>query len=380
MQTVSDGFLDALQGSVAPQLQVDAWYDGEIVASNLNVTTASLVVDGSRTLVGTVSVVVTDPDGEIIPSNSDDPLAPFGSELHVRQGIRTGSAGVEWFSLGWYRIEESDPDETWAAYYDRTRPSRDPQWVPRGVDVSVQAVDRMARLDDARFLAPESPASLASVQAEITRLARDLVPIAPLSGFADAPIPASIAYQTSRVQALQDLAGVLDKVVRINPNGALTLAPRSPSGSAVWTVEIGRNGTIVGWNRKLSRSQLYNGVVSSGTTEEGVAVQAVEIEPDGPLRWGGPFGQVPYGHSSPLITSEVAAQSDAFTRLNRLIRERVVPITVSCVTNPALEVDDMVELKLPDSTLTGPVASITRDLIGAVMSMTVMVPSTQLWG
>jgi hypothetical protein len=380
VQTVGDGYLDSLQGSVAPELKVDAWYDGEIVYEGLNITSASVTQDGSRTIVSTASVVATDTDGQIIPSKWSDPLAPFGSELHIRQGIRTGGQGVEWVSLGWYRIEESDPDETWAAYYNRTHLSQEPQWVPRGVDVTVQAVDRMARLDDARFLAPESPLSLASVQAEIVRLARDHVPIANLSGFSDAPIPASVAYQTSRVQALQDLASVLDKVVRINPNGALTLAPRSPSGNAVWTVEIGRTGTITGFNRKLTRSQLYNGVISAGTTEEGVAVQAVETEPDGPLRWAGPFGQVPYGHSSPLINTEEAAQSDALTRLNRLIRERVVPITVSCITNPALEIDDIVALKLPDASLSGPVASISRDLTAAVMAMTVMVPRSQLWG
>jgi hypothetical protein len=380
VQTVGDGFLDALQGSFAPELKVDAWYDGQIVAESISVSSASLEMDGSRTIVGNVSLVATDPDGALIPTGWDSPLAPFGSELQIRQGIRTGSAGVEWVSLGWYRIEESDPDESWSAYYDRTSPSRAPKWIPRGVDVTVQAVDRMARLDDARFLAPEAPPSLTSVRTEIVRLARELIPIADLTGFADGAIPASVAYQTSRVQALQDLAGVLDMVVRVNPFGALTLAPKSPSGNAVWTVEIGRNGTITGWKRKLTRSQLYNGVVSSGTTDDGVAVQAVATERTGPLRWDGPFGRVPYGHSSPLITSELAAQSDADTRLDSLIRERVVPITVSCVSNPALEIDDVVSLALPDSTLTGPVVYISRDLTAAVMAMTVMVPSTQLWG
>lgn len=380
MQPVSDGFLDSLQGSLTPELRIDAWYDGELVKENLAINAAALTMDGTRTIVGSGTVVATDPDGELIPTSFDSPLAPFGSELQIRQGIRTGSAGVEWLSLGWYRIMDSDPDESWAAYYDRTHPSRAPKWVPRGVDVTVQAADRMVRLDNARFLAPEAPLSLTSVRDEIVRLARELIPLADLAGFADAAIPASVAYQTSRVQALQDLAGVLDMVVRVNPHGALTLAPKSPSGSAVWTVEIGRTGTIVGWNRKLTSDGLYNGVVSSGTTEDGVAVQAVATEKDGPLRWDGPFGRVPYGHSSPLITSAVAAQADADTRLDRLIRERVSPITVSCVSNPALEIDDVVTLQLPDTSLTGPVVSITRDLTDAVMTMTVMVPSTQLWG
>lgn len=380
MQSVSDGFLDALQGSLTPELRIDAWYNGELVKENLAINSAALTMDGTRTIVGSGTIVATDPDGELIPTSFDSPLAPFGSELQIRQGIRTGSAGVEWLSLGWFRIMDSDPDESWSAYYDRTHPARAPKWVPRGVDVTVQAADRMVRLDNARFLAPEAPASLTSVRTEIVRLARELIPVAELTAFADAAIPASVAYQTSRVQALQDLAGVLDMVVRVNPHGALTLAPKSPSGTAVWTVQIGRTGTIVGWNRKLTSDGLYNAVVASGTTEDGVAVQAVATEKDGPLRWDGPFGRVPYGHSSPLITTEVAAQADANTRLDRLIRERVSPITVSCVSNPALEIDDVVTLELPDTSLTGPVVSIARDLTEAVMTMTVMVPSTQLWG
>lgn len=297
----------------------------------------------------------------------------------MRHGLNTAN-GTEWVSLGWFRIDTSDPKENWVAYTDPTNPRVAPRWVQRGTKVSVQGSDRMARLDDARFLAPETPESLASVITEVKRLARDIVPIADLSGFSDAPIPASLAYQTSRVQAIQDLADVLDLVARINPDGLLTLAPKSPTGDAVWTVEVGSQGQIVDWGRKLDRAKIYNAVVSSGTTSEGVPVQGIALEEEGPFRWGGPFGRVPFGHSSPLINSEAAAQADAATRLERLASERVVPITVSCVMNAALELDDIAGVALPDITLTGPVVALSRPLLSAVMEMTLMVPRSQLWG
>lgn len=379
MQTVSRSVLDAMEGSFTPLLQVDAWYDGELVYPNLPVVGGSVTQDSGRAIHGALSLTVRDADGALIPTSYDAALAPFGSELQVRCGLQTGAGLAGYVSLGWYRIDSSDPDETWDAYY-RGVLTAEPTWVPRAVEVGVEASDRMSRIDEARFLAPEAPASLSSVVAEIKRLARDHVPIADLTGITDAPIPASIAYQTSRTQAIQDLADVIGMVARMSPNGALALYPKVPSGDPVWTVEVGRTGQIIGWQRKFDRGSLYNGVISSGTTPEGVAVQGVATEDEGPLRWGGPFGRVPYGHSSPLITSQAAAEADAYTRLDRLIRERVVQITVQCVANPALELEDLVAIALPDRTMTGVVTSITWPLPATLMTIEVSVPRSQIWG
>jgi hypothetical protein len=368
-----------MEGSFVPLVQVDAWYDGELVYPNLPVTGGSVTRDAARAIHGALSLTVRDTDGTLIPTSYNAPLAPFGSELQVRCGLRTGAGTAGYVSLGWYRIDSSDPDESWDAYY-RGRLATDPTWVARAVQVDVQASDRMSRIDEARFLAPEAPESLSSVVEEIKRLARDHVPIADLSAVDDSPIPASIAYQTSRTQAIQDLADVIGMVARINPNGALSLYPKVPSGDPVWTVTVGRNGQIVGWQRKLDRSSIYNAVISGGTTPEGVAVQGVVTEDSGPLRWGGPFGRVPYGHSSPLITSQEVAEADAYTRLQRLVSERVVPITVQCVANPALELDDLVAIALPDRTMTGTVTSITWPIPATLMTMVVTVPGSQVWG
>lgn len=379
MQTTSDGYLKALKGSFTSSAQVDCWYDGELVYSAVPLVEAKVSNDISRLIHASASVVAADPDGKLTPSSWGAPLAPFGSELHLRHGLNTG-AGTEWVSLGWYRIDTSDPKENWVAYVNQANPRAEPQWVQRGMKVSVQGSDRLARLDDARFLSPEAPESLASVIGEIRRLARDIVPIADLTGFTDAPIPASLAYQTSRVSAIQDLADVLDLSARIDPNGLLTLVPKSPTGDAVWTVEVGTQGQVTDWGRKLDRAKIYNAVVSTGTTAEGLAVQGIALEEEGPFRWGGPFGRVPFGHSSPLLKTEEAARADAATRLERLARERVVPIAVNCVMNAALELDDIVSVVLPDATLTGPVVSLERSLLSRDMTMTLMVPRSQLWG
>lgn len=380
MQTVSATFLQALKGSYIPTLRVDAWYGGELVLADVPVVSGSVTVDRTRTIQGSMSLVAASSDGSLVPSSYGSPLAPYGSVLNVRSGIKAGPVAGESVSLGWYRIDSSDPAEWWKPYRPDGDLTRAPKMVCRGTQVTVQGSDRMAMLDDARFLVPEAPASLTSTLDEIKRLARTLVPVADLSAIADAAIPASVAYQTSRTQALQDLADVVDCWVRMDPNGALTLRSQTPSDTPVWTIEIGDQGTIIDWGRKLDRSNIYNGVISTGNTSDGVPVQGMALERVGPLGWDGPFGRVPFAHSSPLLTTNAAAQADAETRLARLVQERVVPISVTATANPALEIDDTVKLVLPDKTLTGQISSVAWPLPATSMTLVVMVPRAQVWG
>jgi hypothetical protein len=173
---------------------------------------------------------------------------------------------------------------------------------------------------------------------------------------------------------------VIGQWVRMSPDGTLTLRPQVASETPVWSVAIGEQGTITDWGRKLDRSTLYNAVISTGNSSGGVPAQGIAVETSGPLRWDGPFGRVPYAYNSPLLATTTAAEDDAETRLARMIRERVAPISVTCTANPALELDDVVELRLPTQTLVGQVSSITWTLPGTVMTMVVLVPRSQIWG
>lgn len=380
MQEASQDYLDAGGGSSRPVAVADSWYDGELIAEDLPIISGSITLDSSRAIHGAGNLVIGSPDGTFVPRGWNAPLAPFGSEIQVRCGLQAAVGSTELFSLGWYRLETSKPDEWWGSYPHPTDPDAPPLWVCKGVKVTTDASDHMSYVDRYKFLAPEAPASLTSVLTEIRRLARDTVPIADWTGIGDAPIPATISYQSSRLQAIQDLADVLGRVARMDPDGALMLYPKTSTGPAVWTVEVGPNtGKIMNWDRPLTSAGLYNAVVSSGATPEGIPVQGIVVEAGGPLRWGGPFGRVPYLYSSPLITSQAAADADAETRLSRLIRERVVPVVVRTAPNFALLLDDVVELALPDSTLTGPVSTITWPVPQGPMQMTVMVPADQLW-
>lgn len=375
MQDVNDDLIEAFSGSHIPTVKVDAWYDGILVLEGVNLNSGSVTVDGTRTIAGSLNLTSVSEDGSLVPDRWDAPLSPFGPQLHVRVGVGAGAGSADMVSLGWYRIDSATPQE----YYAEYRTNAGAEWVCRGMQVDTQGSDRMSLVDDDRFLSPEVPVSTLSVKAEIKRLVQGLIPVGNLDAVADAVIPASIAYQTSRVQAIQDLADVLGHVARIDPDGALELIPKAVSTTPVWTVSINEN-QVLDWARKLDRNGLYNGVISTGQKPDGTPVQASAVETDGPLRWDGPLGRIPYVHSSPLITTDAAAQADADTLLARLIREQVAPIVVTCVPNPALEWGDCVKLVLPDRELTGTVQSITWPLPVTSMTMTVLIPRTQLWG
>lgn len=375
MQDANDALIEAFSGSHVPTVKVDAWYDGTLVLEGVNVNSGSVTVDGTRAIAGSLNLTSVSEDGSLVPDRWDAPLSPYGSQLHVRVGVGAGVGSADMMSLGWYRIDSANPQE----YYAEYRTNAGTEWVCRGMQVDTQSSDRMSLVDDARFLSPEVPVSTLSVKAEIKRLVQGLIPVGNLDAVTDAVIPASIAYQTSRVQAIQDLADVLGHVARIDPDGALELIPKAVSTTPVWTVSINEN-QVLDWARKLDRTGLYNGVISSGQQTDGTPVQASAIERNGPLRWDGPLGRIPYAHSSPLITTDTAAQADADTLLARLIREQVAPIVVTCTPNPALEWGDCVKLVLPNRELTGTVQSITWPLPVTSMTMTVLIPRTQLWG
>lgn len=380
MLPVTADFVDALTGSFTATVRADAWYDDDLAAENIQILDLTVNAERDRAVPTDVSVTFVGDGDSLALSSWSSPLAPYGQVIQLRAGIEW-TGGSEDVPLGWYRIDSADPSEWWASYQVESGGKTVTRWVRRGTQVGVQAADRMALIDDARFLVPESPASVASAKTEIVRLVRELVPVADLSHVVDQPIPASIAYQTSRVEAVQALAAVLGCWARIDADGAFTLTSLTPAVDAVWTVTVEDPGEqILDWGHALDRSGLYNAVISSGTAEGGAPVQGVATETAGPLRWDGPFGRVPFEHSSPLITTATAAQTDADSRLARLIRERVAKVRVRCPANPALELGDTIDVALPDRALRGQVHAMTLRYPEAVMDMTVTVPRSQIWG
>lgn len=377
MQSVTDGFLSALTGSHTPVIKADVWYDGELVAGDLPIVSGQVKgTDDGKAIRHDLNLTVADPDGRLVPRSESDVLAPFGSVVNIRAGMKSSSGSAETVSLGWFRIDTCDADEAWSLY---TGADGTQVWSSRGASVAVTGVDKAEAVKDAIFTGPQQVYWPPSVRDEVRHLCDGLVAVALWPGVTDVPVPASVVYSTDRWAAICDLAVVLSATPAINPHGELVFRPNA-AGASVWTIAGGPGGVQVSAATRLSRSDVFNSVISRGeSTSTQAAVQATVIENSGPLRWDGPFGRVPFVRSDPLITTTVQAQADATATQARMVARRSFELDVTCVTNYALEVGDTVTVVTPYGSVDGRVTSATWPLTPGPMTLTVVVPRVSYW-
>lgn len=411
MQSVSQNFLQALDGSFRPIYLIDAWYDGQLVLAtdDLPILSGSVTIDSTRAIAGSASVVSSSPDGKLLPASFDSPLACYGSQLHIRAGIDFPS-GPELVSLGWFRIDSYSGAEQWRKVQrrtntigdildgglypgddtypgddvypgspDRGEPVGPPQWLLVGTQISNDCSDLMSSIDDAQMLVPQQPSQLLSALDEIVYLASGIVPVEDFSAITDAPIPRSITYGTSLTQAIADLAALVGCVPQMSPDGALGLISIN-AGAPVWKVSVSAEEVpLLGWTRSGDRTGVYNGVVSAGASVDGTPLQGVAHLSSGPLRWAGPFGQVPFGQNNALLTTPNSAKKDAASKLRLLSATQTVVITITCPANFALQTFDVLTVELPDRSFPGVIQSLGFTIGAAVMTIQLVVSRDDLW-
>lgn len=388
MQDHSAAWDDALKGSVMPVVQVDAWYDGQLIKENVPGIGGTVSADSTRTVITSASISAAASDDSVVPTSWGSMMGCYGTQLHVRAGLELPGGGSEMMSLGWLRVDSYSTQEQYQPYQSGATDA--PVWVARGSQVPVSCSDLMSLIQDAQFLAPEQPASLASVLVEIRRLAAEVpnVNVADLSAITDGPIPASITYAASRSDAITALAAVLGYTPRMNGDGALTLVPTVPSGAPVWTVSVSDSSVppIASWSRVGDRSAFYNAVAVQGTAPNGTPIVGVATESTGPLRYGGPFGLVPFFVNDPLATTQASANATAATRLTHLAAQRTIVVPVTLPSNTALETGDIISVQIAagdgsggTKTLIGPVQTINWPLGVGTMTVGVAVPRADLW-
>lgn len=370
MQSVSEAFMGALAGSVQPVFTADAYYDGILVKEGLPITGGQVSFDASAAVRGTCQLIVNDPDGALSPKLRADPLAPYGQEINIRAGLVVGGV-PETVSLGWYRIQQASPAESWRWIRDRAAA------VASGASIPIEGRDRGSKLVDFPFIAPEQPVKT-TVWAEIVRLVSPLVPV--VKPPFDAPIPSgSVVYGTDRWEAITTLAKLVYAHPVITPAGALTLKLDAP-GASVWTLKSGPEATLGTFSPVLTRSDLHNAVNVQGVDSAGNPITVILTQPSGPLRWGGPFGCVPADQIvDPFLTTLAAVTSRATAELAKAIKGRAQSLDIPTVLNYALELEDVVTVNLPDRSGAVPVTRLTMPMRGT-MTTTVALPEEWLIG
>lgn len=357
MQPVSAAFASTVRGSHEVVTIADLWYGGQLLVSNLHVTGGSVQIDDDADIRTTAKINVADPWGRLLPVADDmTRLSVYGHEIHLRQGVTLAGGRVEYVNLGWLRVQNVQVTERF-----RTTSGK---WTSGGAELEVEALDRMARVDDYRLLSPDQPKAGATCLGEIKRLTAGIVPRAAWPAITDPAVPTSIVYDESRLDAIVALATAADVKIYIDRDGYLQIRQRAAAAAADWTLTGDPAGGLTGIVAEWSRDAVYNAVVARGEAATDAApVQGIAYETtaSSPTRWGGPFGWVPAFYSSPVITTQAQANAAAATRLQTYLTGRDRVVTVECVPNPAAEPGrTVVTVTTPRESFTGRL--VTMDL------------------
>jgi hypothetical protein len=333
IQQVAD---DVLGTSYGDRLEVSVFRDGVLVAERLDVVDWTMDWSYGRSAHGQGTFVVADPSGDITPWAMTDPLGPGGSRLLVTYVF--GVSGMR-VPMGWWRVRRTIPNSAYRIYQTSDGPRR--TWA--GGSLSIRADEITCLIDMARLDA-ERPVGPTCIE-EVRRLVRDLMPVRVVGDVVDGPLPSLLIYDDSRVSAVNDTLSAIDAEARAGADGSLEIVPRFGVGP-VWDVHGGDSGVLINVSHALSDEGVYNAVISHGQTEEGAQIVGRAYITTGPMRWGGPFGQVPMFHNA-IATSQAGVDSDAASMLANRVATGTVPIEVTCLTHPGIQIYDRLALLTP---------------------------------
>jgi hypothetical protein len=336
LYAVGSEFLDAIRASHTIIVQATAYRSGYVVpgGANLQVLDGTVRADGGSNIRRTVEGLRIAADDRRTQTLLDV-LDERGTELQISRGVIYPTGRVELAPVARIRIDSLEDD-----------------LAEPGV-VALAGQDRAVYLVDDKFLTPRAATAGARITAQITALIQETLPNAAVwddSGSA-ATVPGGIVWEQERWDAIAVLAGSIGCTVYADPRGDFHIAPVPTfDNPAVWTVDAGLDGVLLGGQRARSRDGVYNVVVATSSPTDGVAPVvgiAQDTDPYSPTRVGGPFGRVPRFYTSALISSQAQAAATAKALLDESLG-RTSTIALTSMVNPALEVGDRINVVLAD--------------------------------
>jgi hypothetical protein len=331
MIDVSDAARSVLaSSSINYRVAVQSWLGDELLADDVPVSAGSETADRSLAVPDRATFTVPARAGGMdwTPNSDDHPLAANGQTLKVSLGIGLGPDGVEWFQRGELLIDSSVVADD-------------------GLTVTVNAVGLMSLIDEAKFVSPFQPTgnmtnTVRSLLEPAVAVNLDLAP-------ADRAVPASsINWDSDRLAAFGEVLDAWAADWRMNELGYVEIVPAADPTVAdvVRSFTNGTRGTIVASVGSSSRDGGFNVVVATGTASDGGQVLGVAYVRSGPWAYGiGPANPlpVPFGYSSPLLTTQAQCTAAAQTVLARKMRAGVLRrFQVTAVPDPTIQLGDPV--------------------------------------
>jgi len=339
----------------------DLIVDGQRVLEDVPLGSCELKSDGNAKVrtQGRAVFEYTDAWGaSILPEDVTSWLTPYASYLNVSMRVTAGGVSEKVLRGVLKIVAVSDPVGPRTGFQQRL--------ITVGSRVSLQLADAFSTTDRERFIAPSGPQDLSSTWAEIGRLTG--LPL--LRNVPDSGITRAVTYQENRLDAVFDLAAILGGTPYVNPEGKVTIQP-DVSGDATEKLSMGPDGTVTSATPSdLTDEGIYNQVVvRTHDDSQSVVLATAEVE-SGPLRYGGPFGRVPFFASSQYVTSVEQARQYAVEQLARVSAVSSMAYSITCLPDPRREVGDVVPFEVDGRTLVGRIQEITLAAAG-LMSLKV---------
>lgn len=303
----------------------------------------SISCDAKSAIRRTLSMQVADP--RLFPAAATDPLSEVASDLGVEYGVVIPGVGTEWLQVFRGPIQDVEGKLV------RVKPDLQVS------GLQVTASSRAQRIVDNRLTAPIQTRAGAAV-AEITRLigiGDPTAEVVDVTGGSTATVGSVEVDKDLWGDGIQKLAAAAGLVVDTDPWGRYRIKNvPTLDDPAVWRIDAGEGGVLIEAGLKRSRSSVYNAVqASSGDQNNGaasVSALVVDDDPASPTYWGGPFGQKVRFYTNPALTTVDQCQRAArglLAKLRGLSRQ----VSLTAVTNPALEEGDVIEVDLGDGRL-----------------------------
>jgi hypothetical protein len=336
---------------VAPTLTV--YTNGLPLNYSLPISTGSVTVDRSsanrRRAHITSEIIPSVPPPVILPTLSTSPLAPFGNEVVLQEGI-TNQAGVtSYVTLGTFAIATSTV-------------------VDQGTEfvVTLDCYDRSWVISQRKFKTPYNiPAAGGNFATELQTLLNTVwastLPALTYNITSTTLTVPSASYNEGQDpwQAALDMATAIGYELFFDVNGVVTAFPIPiPSSSAPsWTYSNGSANSPKVITDTFTRDGIYNDFIISGTGTQNatgsssgsttpVRAEQSDTNPYSPTYVNGQFGDVPsFGYSN-LITTASQASSAATYALNASL-SAAQQISLDVLPNPLFDIDDVVEIFWP---------------------------------
>lgn len=334
MRPASPRLAEALQRSHVLAVRAELLVDGA-VRGELQVDDGTVTLDQTSASRGRCEVTLTDV-ANLVPTTPADPLAPYGNEIRLSRGVDFGDDGAELVPLGVFRLEvvdvaDSGPDLT----------------------LRVSALDRSARMSDARFEEPHQVAAGTDVADAILACLRAAWPAVPVGTWpaTTSNAPTLVGEEGGdRWDFCLKLAESIGHELYFDGDGALTLVPSSvlSSGAAEFDLAEGADGLLISAGRKWSRQGAFNRVIATSSNAAADAAPArgvaTDDNPNSPTYYFGSFGRVPRFYSSPMLATDAQAQDAATAMLARELGT-TQSVNFGAVVLPHLEPGDVVRIK-----------------------------------